>query len=299
MRISIAPKLRVHAHLRIDAQEGPTEGPSQWGDLIDPDVIPPEKQKLVEAPAPEQVQTKRQRDTRVRKLQQLIEDISPIAEQGGVQGEEAQNLITQLQNQMESINQLNQVGSDYFNWLQEQPSQLSTKEWAPGKKWKTPEEIPVDGPPTSAWEGPETPAEAPRFPPTQQAPKPKMMETAPQQPMDLSQEQLDQETSGLQKQMTLEQKALELDRFLDSVEQRAGQVLSKIRVAPEDEIESVFKRELTQLVNKLDGEIAQVRPLADALLAQIGGAEQTSAQAPTPDEPVDTTDFEKYFPDQG
>jgi hypothetical protein len=295
MRISVNP-VRVHvSKLRIVAQ------PADLGDLTS---LPPEQQQMMDMPDPEKVQTKRQRDRRIKKLQELIDQIQPQA-QDPERGPEIQAVIDQLQQQMQNIQKINEIGGDYYNWLQGEPGQtnpadVNPQKWNPRKKWETPEEIPTGGEDATPWDqppqaGPAAPTqpttETPRFPPAKMTPPPKTIDTAKDVPLDLSQEQ-----QGLD-QAALEQKALDIDRFIDDVETRAGDLLTALK-APDAQIQgdpASYKRKLTQLVNYIDGEVARVKPIADSLLSQLGGGDQAAPKAPT--ENIDTTDFEKYFPE--
>lgn len=299
MRVSYNP-IRVHvSKLRVIAQ------PADLGDLTS---LPPEQQQMMDMPEPEKVQTKRQRDRRIKKLQELIDQIQPQT-QDPERGPEIQAVIDQLQQQMQNIQKINEIGGDYYNWLQGEPGQtnpadLNPQKWGPKKKWQTPEEIPA-GEDSTPWEQPQQtvptaptaptaptqPTEAPRFPPTKMTPSPKTIDTAKDVPLDLSKEQ-----QGLD-QAALEQKALDIDRFIDDVETRAGDLLTALKT-PDAQVgddPAAYKRKLMQLVNYIDGEVARVKPIADSLLSQLGGGEQAAPKAPA--ENIDTTDFEKYFPE--
>lgn len=249
MRISAVPKYRVHAKLRVEAQ----------GDLGQS----------------EKLQTKRQRDRRIEKLQELINEISPQT-QDPERGPQVQTIIDQLKQQIQNVQQINEIGGEYYDWLQGEPQTL--------------EEIPAGGE-TTPWDQPAPAQTAPKFPPAKITPPPKTIDTAKDVPLDLSQEQ-----QGLD-QAALEQKALDIDRFIEDIEGRAGDLLTTLKT-PDAQVQGdpqAYKRKLTELVNYMDGEIARVKPIADSLLSQIGGGEAPAAKAPA--ESIDTGDFEKYFPE--
>lgn len=284
MRISAVPKYRVDAKLRVEAQ-------ADLGPLTD---LPAGQEQMMDMPESEKLQTKRQRDRRIKKLQELVDEISPQT-QDPERGPQIQAIIDQLKQQMQNIQQINEIGGEYYNWLQGEPEATAPEKWSPRKKWQTPEEIPTGGE-AVPWDQPAPaqpaqPAQPPKFPPAKMTPPPKTIDTAKDVPLDLSQEQ-----QGLD-QAALEQKALDIERFIEDIESRAGDLLNALKT-PDAQVQGnpqAYKRKLTELVNYMDGEIARVKPIADSLLSQIGGGAAPAAKAPA--ENIDTGDFEKYFPE--